>query len=296
MADGTALLKPAPTARRAGPTVLRLLVGAQLRQLREAHGVTADRAGYEIRGSASKISRMELGRVRFKERDVADLLTLYDVIDPVERLPILELARQAGAPGWWQPYSDLVPSWFEAYLGLEQGAALIRCYEVQFIPGLLQTEHYARAVIRLGLPDAPPEEIERRVDFRMERKRVFTRPGPLKFWAIIDEGAIRRPFGGPAVMRDQLRRLIHLARLPNVTVQVSPFSAGGHGAGGPVSILRLPAAELDDVVYLEQLTGAAYPDKPADLCHYTDVMNRLAVQAAPAAATPDILRGILNDL
>jgi transcriptional regulator with XRE-family HTH domain len=291
MADGTAL-RPAPTALRAGPTVLRLLVGAQLRRLREAQGVTADRAGYAIRGSASKISRMELGRVRFKERDVADLLTLYGVTDPIERLSILDLAREACAPGWWQPYGDLIPPWFEAYLGLEQGAAVIRCYEVQFVPGLLQTEHYARAVIRLGLPEAPDEEIERRVRLRMERQQVLTRRDPLKFWAIIDEGALRRPFGGAAVMRDQLRHLIQMTEMPNVTVQISPFCAGGHGAGGPVSILRLPASDLHDVVYLEQLTGASYP---AEVLHYTDVMNRLAVQSAPSPSTPAILRSILDD-
>ena len=135
-----------------GPTVLRILLGTQLRRLREAKGVTREDAGWEIRGSESKISRMELGRVGFKERDVADLLTLYGVHDPTERDALLNLARQANNPGWWHRYSDVLPTWFQSYLGLESSAALIRTYEVQFVPGLLQTPDYARAVIQLGIP------------------------------------------------------------------------------------------------------------------------------------------------
>ncbi|GAA2630141.1 helix-turn-helix transcriptional regulator [Actinomadura fulvescens] len=284
------------THGRAGPTVLRLVVGAQLRRLRELSGISAEQAAYEIRGSASKISRMELGRVRFKDRDVSDLLTLYGVTDLADRLPLLEMAKQASAAGWWQAYSDLVPPWFEAYLGLEQGASMIRCYEVQFVPGLLQTEAYAHAVVRAGMPSASDNEIERRVELRMARHQVLTRPDPVRFWAVLDEAAIRRPFGGRATMRAQLKQLIALNELPHVTVQISPFSAGGHGAGGPISILRLPAADLPDVIYLEQLTNAFYPDKPADVFHYTDVMNRLAVHSAPATSTPKILQNVLDEM
>ncbi|MEU5882713.1 helix-turn-helix transcriptional regulator [Spirillospora sp. NPDC047279] len=284
------------THGRAGPTVLRLVVGAQLRRLRENRGITAEEAAYEIRGSASKISRMELGRVRFKDRDVSDLLTFYGVDELTDRLPLLEMAQQASTAGWWQPYSDLVPPWFEAYLGLEQGASMIRCYEVQFVPGLLQTDGYARAIVETGMPRAGENEVERRVALRRERKRVLTRPEPLRLWAILDEAAVRRPFGDRDVMRAQLRHLIEMNELPHVTVQISPFSAGGHGAGGPISILRLPAADLPDVVYLEQLTNAFYPDKQSDIFHYTDVMNRLAVQSAPASATPKLLRSIIDEM
>ncbi|GLZ10137.1 transcriptional regulator [Actinomadura sp. NBRC 104425] len=283
--------------RRAGPTVLRMVVGARLRRLREARGMPADKAGYEIRGSASKISRMELGRVGFKERDVADLLTLYGVSDPAEREPLLELARMASVPGWWQRYHDIVPPWFEPYLGLEQGAGVIRCYEVQVVPALLQTRNYARAVLAHVHPEASAEEIDRRVELRRERQRILFRDEPARLWAVVDEAALRRPFGGREVMRAQLRHLIDVCALRNVTVQVLPFGAGGHGAvGGPITLLRFEEADLPDMVYLEQLTNAHFPDRPGEVDHYTDVMNRLVVQADPPARTPDTLRRLLDDL
>ncbi|GGV26566.1 transcriptional regulator [Actinomadura cremea] len=279
----------------AGPTVLRMLVGAQLRRHREAAGISTEAAGYEIRGSHSKISRMELGRVGFKERDVADLLTLYGVTGSDVREPLLALAEHANQPGWWQPYGDVVPGWFEPYLGLEQGAVLIRMYEVQTVPELLQTEDYARALLRARHPEAPQEEIDRRVELRMERRRVFARPDPLRLWAVIDEAALRRAVGGPRVLRDQLRHLIEMAGRTNITVQVLPFAAGGHAAeGGPVSLLRFAEPELPDVVYLEQLTGALYPDRPSEIARYQDVLNRLGVQSEPPTRTPDVLRALLD--
>lgn len=286
---------PARGRELAGPTVLRMLVGAQLRRHREAAGISTEAAGYEIRGSHSKISRMELGRVGFKERDVADLLTLYGVTDPGVREPLLALAEHANQPGWWQRYGDVVPGWFEPYLGLEQGAVLIRQYEVQAIPELLQTEKYARALLRARHPESPQEEIDKLVELRMERRRVFARPDPLKLWAVIDEAALRRAVGGLGTMRGQLRHLIEMAKRPNVTVQVLPFSAGGHAAeGGPVTLLRFAEPELPDVVYLEQLTGALYPDRPSEIARYQDVLNRLGVQAEPPTRTPDVLRALLD--
>nr|WP_067457195.1 helix-turn-helix transcriptional regulator [Actinomadura macra] len=289
---------PAAQGRElAGPTVLRMLVGAQLRRLREAAGISTEAAGYEIRGSHSKISRMELGRVGFKERDIADLLTLYGVTDAARREPLLQLAEHANMPAWWQRYGDVVPSWFEPYLGLEQGAEIIRAYEVQAIPELLQTEDYARALIRARHPDAPADEIERRVELRMLRARILMRPGPVKFWAVLDEAALRRAVGGTPTMRAQLRHLSELATEPNITVQVLPFAAGGHAAeGGPVTLLRFAEPELPDVVYIEQLAGAFYPDRPAEVLRYRDVMNRLGVQAQAPARTPAILNHILTQL
>ncbi|MFD0784812.1 Scr1 family TA system antitoxin-like transcriptional regulator, partial [Micromonospora azadirachtae] len=160
---------PADGGPTTGPTVLRMLLGAQLRRLRESSGVTREGAGWEIRASESKISRMELGRVGFKERDVADLLSLYGVKDDEEREVLLKLARDANSPGWWHRYGDVLPSWFQSYLGLESAAALIRTYEVQFVPGLLQTPAYARAVVLLGHGTAAPDEIDRRVGLRVRR-------------------------------------------------------------------------------------------------------------------------------
>jgi hypothetical protein len=278
------------------PTVLRLLAGLRLRRYREHSGMSRDEAGYAIRGSQSKISRMETGRISFKQRDIADLLTMYGVTDKADREALLTLAAQASLPAWWQPYAELVPSWFEPYLGLEEAADVIRCYEVQFVPGLLQTPDYARAVIRLT-PGLSEEEIEQRVELRMLRQRILHRASPPKLWVVVDEAALHRPYGEVETLRGQLRHLTAMAELPNITIQVLPFAVGGHSAaGGPISILRLPGAELPDTVYLEQLTTALYPDRPSEIDYYWHVMNRLVTEAARPAETPAILNQICNQL
>ena len=281
---------------RGGPTVLRILLGAELRRLREARHITREEAGYAIRASDSKISRMELGRVGFKERDVADLLSLYGVADPAERDALTALARKANTPGWWHSYSDVLPNWFEVYVGLEEAASRIRAYEVQFVPGLLQTEAYARAVTRLGFADAPVHEVERRVSLRMTRQKMLVGEDAPQLWVVVDEAALRRPLGGKQVMRTQLKHLIEATSMPNVTVQVVPFHRGGHAAaGGPFSILRFAEPDLPDIVYLEQLTSALYLEKREDVDRYLAVMERLCLDAEPASATTEILLRILND-
>jgi hypothetical protein len=280
-----------------GPTVRRILLGSQLRRLREIKGVTREAAGYTIRASGSKISRMELGRVGFKERDVADLLTLYGVDDEEERAALLGLAREANNPGWWHQYGDVLPGWFEAYVGLEAAASLIRTYEVQYVPGLLQAEDYARAVIELGHGSASAEEVTRRVDLRMTRQQSLARPGGPRLWAVVDEAALRRPIGGPNVIRSQLEQLIAVAKQPNVTLQVIPFRFGGHAAtGGAFSILRFPDQSLPDVVYVEQLTSALYLDKREDVDAYLQVMERLSIQADPPTRTAKTLNRILAEM
>jgi hypothetical protein len=274
-----------------------MLLGGQLRQLREAKKVDRERAGWEIRASESKISRMELGRVGFKERDVADLLTLYGVTDEDERATLLSLAREANTPGWWHRYSDVQPKWFESYLGLEAAASRIRTYEVQFVPGLLQTEEYAKAVILLAHRRAEPEEIERRVALRRLRQEVLYRANPLHLWAVVDEAALRRPIGGREVMREQISALAEAARLPNVTLQVISFQAGGHpAAGGAFSLLRFADPELPDLVYMEQLTSALYIDQRRDVDTYVEVMERLCVAAALPDQTGATLQRLLGEL
>ncbi|NJC84358.1 helix-turn-helix domain-containing protein [Planosporangium mesophilum] len=274
-----------------------MLLGAQLRRLREAKGVSREDAGWEIRGSESKISRMELGRVGFKVRDVADLLSLYGIDDGQERERLLALARQSNTPGWWHRYSDVLPSWFQAYLGLEAAATLIRAYEVQFIPGLLQTKEYARAVVLLGHRGADSAEIERRVNLRMARQQLLGRQDPPRLWAVVDEAVLRRPIGGHEVMRAQLEALIDAAKLPNIRLQVIPFDAGGHAAaGGAFSILRFPERDLPDVVYIEQLTSALYLDKRDDVDHYAAVMENLSIEAEPPDRTIEIVTRILDEL
>jgi transcriptional regulator with XRE-family HTH domain len=276
-------------------TVLRMLLGAQLRRLREAADISAEKAGYEIRASRSKISRIETGRVGLKIRDIEDLLTLYSVTDPQERSRILDLARQSSTPDWWTKYGDLMPGWFESYLGLESAAETIRNFQVQFIPGLFQTEDYARAVVRLGHQAAPDEEIERRVRLRLERQELLTRPDPPRVWVIMDEAVLRRPHGGPAVMRAQFRHLLDAAQLPKVTLQLVPFSHGGHAAAsGSFSILRFAERDLPDVVYIEQLTSAVYLDQRPDVEHYLEVFHQLSGEALTPAATISFIEEVAD--
>ena len=284
------------TAQHDGPTVSRIVLGTQLRRLREAAGITREEAGHAIRASHAKISRLELGRVGFKERDVVDLLTLYGVTDEAQRADVLELMRQANTKVWWQQHSDLLPNWFETYLRLEQVAKVIRTYQLQFVPGLLQSEEYARAVIGHG-HSRSTDELDRRVQLRMERQQMLHQPEAPHLWAVIDEAALTRPFGPTRVMRDQLRYLLEASAAPNIHVQVLPFRSGAHAAaGGSFSILRFAEPDLPDVVYLEQLTSAVYLDKRADVEDYVLIMERVTVQAETPAQSRETLRRLLADL
>ena len=279
-----------------GPTVLRILLGAHLRRLRERAGISREDAGYHIRASGSKISRMELGRVSFKERDVTDLLTFYGVHHSEERDSLVQLTREANATPWWQKYQDATPDWFNLYVGLEEAAQLIRVYEVQFVPGLLQTEDYARAVVTQGAPGLEPEEVERRVALRLGRQKLLTKDSPPRLWAIVDEAALRRPMGGKDVLAGQIQRLMDLVSEPNITLQVMPFKYGGHAAeGGAFHIMRFPEADLPDMVYVEYLTGALYIEKPEEVERYAAVMERLSVAGTSPERTREILAGLLKE-
>ncbi|MFE9309445.1 helix-turn-helix domain-containing protein [Streptomyces sp. NPDC088353] len=272
-----------------------MLLGSQLRRLREARGITREAAGYSIRASESKISRMELGRVSFKTRDVEDLLTLYDITDEVERTSLLSLAKEANVAGWWHSYSDVLPSWFPTYVGLEGAASLIRVYEVQFVHGLLQTEAYARAVVRRGMQGASEADVERRVALRMERQKHLVSENAPDLRIVLDEAALRRPYGDRDVMRGQLQHLIEISERPNVRLQVMPFSFGGHaGESGAFTILSFPESDLSDVVYLEQLTSALYLDKPEDVAQYERTLEEIQHDGPGPDESRDLLRGLLQ--
>jgi transcriptional regulator with XRE-family HTH domain len=279
-------------------TVLRMLLGAQLRRLRETAGISAEKAGYEIRASRSKISRMETGRVGLKPRDVEDLLTLYGVTSEPQREKVIALARRSRSPEWWAKYHDILPDWFETYLGLESAATSIRSFEMQFVPGLFQTEDYARAVTKLGHQAAPVDAIERRVGLRLKRQELLAReqPPPPRIWSVIDEAVLRRPVGGAAVMRAQLGRLLEAARWPRVTLQVVPFAKGGHAAAsGSFSILRFEERDLPDVVYIEQLTSAVYLDQRPDIEHYLEVVDQLSGEALTPVETARFVEQIARE-
>ena len=275
------------------PTVLRILVGAYLRRLREARRISMEDAAYMIRGSHSKISRLEAGRVSFKARDVEDLLTLYGVTDEREREILQTLAMRANAVGWWREYADVLPGWLDALVGLEDAASQIRAYEVQFVPGLLQTEDYARGVVMLRYSN--PREIGRRVALRMERQAVLARPDPPSLEVVLDEALLRRAIGGSRAMREQLKHLIEVSERPNVTIQVIPFRAGGHAAaGGAFSLLHFAENDLPDVVYLEQLTGAQYLDNPDTVVGYRAVMAELGNASLDPASSLELIRAVLR--
>jgi transcriptional regulator with XRE-family HTH domain len=273
---------PEPTE---GPTVLRILLGTQLRRLRESRGISAQAAAKAIRGSDSKISRIELGRTAIREIDVLDLLTFYGV-DPVEREQLLHLAEQANRPGWWHRFNDILPDWFQSYVGMEEAATAIRVYEPQLIPGLLQTQQYTAAV--LAMCDIPIGEAERHVILRKERQRRFAE-GRLKLWAIVEETALRRPIGSKEILRDQLAYLLSLTGRPNLTLQVIPDGTGGHAVSSGFTILRFEETDLPDIAYLEHLTSALYFDKKSDVDRYLMAMERLSIVSAEPAETRAIL-------
>ena len=280
-----------------GPTVQRMLVGARLRRLRTEVGLTREEAAEAIRASEWKIHRLENGQVGFKDRDIADLLRLYQVTDPEEVAEFVTLAREANTPGWWRHYGDLLPSWFRTYVDLEAAAALIRTYEGQFVPGLLQTDAYMRAVVQGAHLEDQGEELGRRVRLRLARQTLLTTEQPPRLWAVVDEAALRRPVGGPEVMRGQLERLIEATKLPNVTLQVLPFEAGAHPAMvGSFSVLRFPDQELPDLIYLEHLTSALYLNKPEEVDQYLHVMESICVRAAAPDQTVELLDEILDEL
>lgn len=275
-------------------TVRRILLGSLLRRLREAKNISMREAGYHIRATESKISRLETGKVSFKERDVEDLLTYYGVADEKEREQVLDLVREANTLGWWHSFGEVLPSWFEAYVGLESAASVVRSYEVQFIPGLLQCPAYVDAVVSANRSQSAAE-IKRRVELRQRRQAALDRPGAPILWVVLDEASLRRPIGGPDVMQAQINYLIEQADRPNVTIQLLPYSVGAHAAeGGAFTLLRFSESDLPDVVYLEHLTGAQYIERPEDVEQYARAMDRISVDALPPDRTITALRGLLR--
>jgi transcriptional regulator with XRE-family HTH domain len=288
---------PGPADAPVDAIVLRMLLGAQLRRLREDADITPDRAGQAIRASRSKISRLETGRVRFKVRDVADLLSLYGVADEQVRSRFLTLATESSKPDWWAKYSDVLPDWLEPYLGLESAASTIRSYDIQFANVLFQTEDYARAVIRLGFQTAPHGEVEDRVALRLKRQDLLIRQDSPRIWSVMDESVLRRPVGGAAVMRAQLSRLIEVSMMPHVTIQVVPFARSGHaGESGSFNLLRFRERDLPDVVFIEHLTSAMYLEQRPDVEHYLEVMDRLSGEALTPAATTRVIEQAAQEI
>jgi transcriptional regulator with XRE-family HTH domain len=278
------------------PTVRRRRLALELRRLREAAKLTCEEVAENLECSASKISRVETGRVSVSPRDVRDMLALYKVPED-QRESLVQLARDSRQKGWWHAYSDTIQPQFAAYIGLESAAAEIRIYEVSLIPALLQTQDYAQAVISAGMVSAKPDDIGRSVQLRMARQPALIRDDPPKLWAVLDEAALRRRVGGAGLMRLQLEHLLDMASLPNVSVQVIPFGGGAHPAmGRPFIVLVFPERIDPDVVYLEDLTRAMYLEDVDEVDRYNVFFNHLRATALSFDESASLITTVLKDM
>ncbi|MGK5450847.1 helix-turn-helix domain-containing protein [Streptomyces radiopugnans] len=287
----------ADTRAGGAPTVLRVVLGRRLGDLRRRAGLTYERAAEALDVTHATIRRMERAEVGLKIPYVEKLLRTYGVTEQSEIDSFLSLAREANRPGWWHRYRDVLPDWFSAFVSLESESHVIRAYEPHYVPGLLQTEEYARAVLRAGMPHAREEEIERGIALRLERQRLLARDEPPLLWVVMDETVLRRPIGGAEVMRGQISRLIEACSMPTVRLQVMPFAAGPHPAMyGPFHIFRFPIPELPDVAYSESLVGAVYFDQRDDVSAFREALDRMCAQAAPVRRTEAVLDGLRKEL
>ncbi|GAA2442036.1 helix-turn-helix transcriptional regulator [Streptomyces macrosporus] len=271
------------------------MLGLRLRDLRERAGCSFEEAARALSVNAATVRRMEKAEVGLKPLFVEKLLETYGVERP-EIDAFLELVEESRKPGWWHRFRDVLPDWFGLYVSLEGAANLIRGYEPHCVPGLLQIDGYARALLRTGFPNASEEEIDRRVALRMGRQCLLSKPDAPRLWIVMDETVLRRPVGGPEVMRAQLDRLLEAMTLPNVTLQVLPFDAGPHpGMFGPFQLFRFDIPELPDIVYTESLTGAVYLDERPDTAAYLEVLDRMGAQAVSVRHTEKLLGDIRKE-
>jgi transcriptional regulator with XRE-family HTH domain len=263
-------------ARDHSPTVRRRRLASELRRLRDSAQLTIEDVAEKLECSSSKISRIETGHVGVSPRDARDLLNLYGAqSDQIEGL--VQLAREARKKGWWHSYSEVFTG---AFVGLEAEASSLRAYQALLVPGLLQTQDYTRAVIRAARPDATPTQVDKRVKARLARQQLLVDPDPPRYWAVIDEAVLCRPVGGDVVMYEQLQALLERAALPNVTIQVIPFSAGAHaGMEGPFLIFGFPEQADPDVVYIDGTTSGVYLEDPAAILRYTLMFDHLRAAA-----------------
>ncbi|MGK5531916.1 helix-turn-helix domain-containing protein [Streptomyces sp. URMC 129] len=278
------------------PTVRRRRLGQELRRLREERGMTAEEVADRLLVSQSKISRLENGRRSISPRDVRDLCGVYEVEDAKLVESLMQMARESRQQGWWHAFAELSPS-YSVYIGLETDASSLRVYEPQVVPGLLQTQAYAAAVISGALPEVGPDEVDSRVQVRLRRQqRIWDEKNPLRLWAVVDEAALRRAVGGTRTMVEQLHRLVECSALPHVTLQVMPFSAGAHpGVNGQYAILEFPEATDSTVIYLEGGTSDLYLEKPHDVQYYSVMYEHLRAQALSPEASRRFMAALMEE-
>ncbi|MFD4975978.1 helix-turn-helix domain-containing protein [Streptomyces sp. NPDC058424] len=291
-------LEPYLDRTEPAPTLLKMLVGVQLAGFREDAGLSQEQSARELGFSAAKLSRIESGKGRRPpaEGDVRALLKLYDT-DEYESSVLLRLLRRAGEPGWWQRYDKrLMPEWFDRLVGLQEAAAAIRTFEIQYVPGLLQTAAYTRAVVERGLPTASAGEVQRRVELRIRRAQLLLRQDAPQVWAVLDESVLLRVLGSREVMREQLDHLVTMAQRPNVTVQIVPLDVTNASAPAiPITYLRFGGLDLPDVVYLEHIRSANFLEDRDETEEYRIALDRLADEALTPQESLALLRKTAND-
>lgn len=259
------------------PTVLRMILGRRLQDMRLGAGASLEDAAKALRVKTLTIRRLEKAEVALKPLYVEKLLETYGA-DRQEIDEFVDLAEQANEPGWWHSYRDVVPSWFTAYVSLETGAKTLRTYEPQYVTGLLQTADYARAVLRGGLPNGSEEELARRVELRLRRQSLLEKADAPTLWVVMEEAVLHRTVGSPDVMREQIERLLDVSELEHVSLDIVPFAAGAHvGACAPFTYFRFEAPELPDVVYSELLSASVYLDQRADVVAHLEAHTRMAL-------------------
>jgi len=275
------------------PTLLKMLVGVQLAGIREDAGLAQEQAARAVGFSPAKLSRIEAGKGRRPptENDVRALLDLYKTED-YETSVLLQLLRRAGEPGWWQRFDKrLMPEWFDRLVGLQEAAEAIRTFEIQYVPGLLQTPAYTRAVVERGLPTAPAREVQRRVELRTRRRELLQRADAPQLWAVMDESVLLRVLGSREVMREQLEHLVTMAQLPHVTVQIVPLDVTNASAPAiPVTYLRFGGLDLPDIVYLEHIRSATFLEDRDETEEYRVALDRLADEALNPRESLALLR------
>ena len=278
--------------RRPAPTVGQVVLGKRLQELREAAGFKREEAARVLRVAPATVRRIEMAEVALKIPYVQVLLTTYGVPDE-EAAAFVALAEEANQPGWWQRFHDVLPDWFSLYVSLEGAARIIRSYEPHFVPGLLQTEEYARAVMEAGtVGQTGPETIDRHVSLRMARQKLLDREDPPHLWVVMDETVLKRPVSiRGEVMREQLDKLLEFAERDRITLQVAEFEDGPHpGTYAPFTLFRFAEPELPDMVFTEYLTGALYLDSRGEVSAHLEVLDHMTAHAASAQRTKKLLR------
>ncbi|WP_329255441.1 helix-turn-helix domain-containing protein [Actinoallomurus sp. NBC_01490] len=278
------------------PTVRRRRLGMELRRLREASGLMIEDVAKHLECSMSRVSRIETGKSVARIRDVRDMLDLYKVGDAAQREQLLTLAKDAQQRGWWTEYESVLSAGLDTYVGLEASAASLRTFQTHLVPGLLQTEEYARALIKVGRPTESPDNIDRMISLRQRRQAMLADAGTLELWAVLDEAVLRRPIGGVTVMRAQLARLLEADELPSVTIQVLPFARGAHpGLGGAFTIIGFPDPTDLDVVYVDSPAGNIFLEKDRDVRRHTTWFDHLRAAALPPDESTDFIAAIADE-